>query len=353
LFGSQFNGKVFAGIRTIDQKNELSAGNYFKSSDVIYIFTGVFQIDKKLYAGMIIETDLDKSFQDAIQLKNLDFLGLESETFYKLPRIANTDPKYDTVLNLLRKQYQVFEQSAEEFLLNKTPQSEGNPVLRNQMRNSKLTNDSSNVAESQKQPSARPIIKEQTRTVTPASEGPKKPSRGAATVKPALKNIFEMSKPDLENHLREAEVVITGRPSKEKLQDIAITSVTLSKQELETYLNSRRVHFSKGSSIAALEQMAVAYALSNVQDDKDSTIKANAKSSADMTVWKQETTKEFQLVRKELLAIKKSGDEVFDLSHLILLGLTFDSLLFLSKHFLILNNLKNLQTNLGWLWRQF
>jgi hypothetical protein len=172
-------------------------------------------------------------------------------------------------------------------------------------------------------------------------------------VKPALKNIFEMSKPDLENHLREAEVVITGRPSKEKLQDIAITSVTLSKQELETYLNSRRVHFSKGSSIAALEQMAVAYALSNVQDDKDSTIKANAKSSADMTVWKQETTKEFQLVRKELLAIKKSGDEVFDLSHLILLGLTFDSLLFLSKHFLILNNLKNLQTNLGWLWRQF
>ena len=82
LFGSQFNGKVFAGIRTIDQKNELSAGNYFKSSDVIYIFTGVFQIDKKLYAGiMIIETDLDKSFQDAIQLKNLDFLGLESESF--------------------------------------------------------------------------------------------------------------------------------------------------------------------------------------------------------------------------------------------------------------------------------
>ena len=325
MFGSQFNGKVFAGIRTIDQKNELSAGNYFKSSDVIYIFTGVFQIDKKLYAGMIIETDLDKSFQDAIQLKNLDFLGLESETFYKLPRIANTDPKYDTVLNLLRKQYQVFEQSAQE--------SEGNPVRRNQMRNSKLTNDSSNVAESQKQPSARPIIKEQTRTVTPASEGPKKPSRGAATVKPALKNIFEMSKPDLENHLREAGVVITGRPSKEKLQDIAITSVTLSKQELETYLNSRRVHFSKGSSIAALEQMAVAYALSNVQDDKDSTIKANAKSSADMTVWKQETTKEFQLVRKELLAIKKSSDEVFDLSHLILLGLTFDSLLFLSKHF--------------------
>ena len=99
--------------------------------------------------------------------------------------------------------------------------------------------------------------------------------------------------------------------------------------------------------------MAVAYALSNVQDDKDSTIKANAKSSADMTVWKQETTKEFQLVRKELLAIKKSSDDVFDLSHLILLGLTFDSLLFLSKHFLILNNLKNLQTNLGWLWRQF
>ena len=61
-------------------------------------------------------------------------------------------------------------------------------------------------------------------------------------------------------------------------------------------------------------KIAVAYALSNVQDDKDSTIKANAKSSADMTVLKQETTKEFELVRKELLAIKKSSDEVFDLS---------------------------------------